>query len=128
MANLDAFREKVDELLTLSGKKQKDSASAMGYTSETLSRLLRKRGLMNCNHVGLFVMRMRELGAITFRRDAIELLMLMDCEARTQTAQFAEVLNKLKPDPPPPLNRQEEISLLRTKYLERLSQHSQFAT
>ena len=124
MADIDAFRKRVEELLTLSRKKQKDLAAVMGYTSEALNRLLHNPSL-KCDRVELIVMRMAELGAITFRRDVLELLMLMDCEAGAQTAQFAELLNKLKPDPS--LNRQEEMALLRKKYLERLSQYAQFA-
>jgi HEAT repeat protein len=126
MADIDAFRKKVEELLTLSRKKQKNLAAVMGYTSEALNRLLHNPNL-KCDRVELIVVRMVELGAITFRRDVIELLMLMDCEAGAQAAQFAELLNKLKPDPSPSLNRQEEMALHRRKYLERLSQYAQFA-
>src|SRR5260370_23480915 len=127
MADIVAFKTKVDELLTLSRKNQKDLAAVTGYASATLNRLLHKPDL-KCDLVELIVMKMAELGAVTFRRDAIELLMLMDCEAGAETGQLAELLNKLKPDPSPSLNRQEESALLLKKYLERLSQHAQFAT
>src|SRR5260370_38126628 len=127
MADIVAFKTKVDELLTLSRKNQKDLAAVTGYASATLNRLLHKPDL-KCDLVELIVMKMAELGAVTFRPDAIELLMLMDCEAGPETGQLAEFLNKLKPDPSPSLNRQEESALLLKKYLERLSQHAQFAT
>jgi hypothetical protein len=131
MANLDAFRAKVEELLRLSGIKHRDLATGMGYASGTLSRFLRKPGRMKPEHVEIMVEKMAERHIITFRRDALMLLRLMDCESLARTGKLAEIVNKLKPDPPSPLQDAAVqkmgpggnfLALPRTTYLNKLVQ------
>ncbi len=137
MANHDAFRAKVQELLRLSSLTERDLAIWMGYAYGTFSRFLNKPGLMKPVHVEIMVERMAEHQIITFQREALMLLRLMDCEALARTGTLAEIVNKLKPDPPSPLQDAANqgmgpdgipLEALRTTYLEKLAQLHQVAT
>lgn len=130
MANLAAFHQKVEDYLFARGLTQRELAINIHISHEELNRRLKGTGrtAISCADVRSIIKGLARLDAITSRQQARELLDLMECDHFDQADWETEPLNELKPDPPPPLNRQEESFLLLRKYLERLSQHSQSVT
>jgi len=130
MADLAAFHQKVEEYLFARGLKQRELAINIHISHEELNRRLKGTGktAISCADVRSIIKGLARLDAITRRQQARDLLDLMECDHFDQADWEAEPLNELRPDPPPPLNRQEESFLLLRKYLERLSHYSQSVT
>lgn len=130
MADLATFHQKVQEYLFDRGLTQRELAININMSHQELNRRLKGTGktAITCVDVRSIVKGLTRLDAITSRQQARDLLDLMECDHFDQADWEAEPLNDLKPDPPPPLNRQEESFLLLRKYLERLSRHSQSVT
>jgi len=106
-------------------------------SSSDLSRLLNGSGKrdITCRDVRSIVKGLAELDAISTRRQAKDLLDLMECNYFSEADWEAEPLKKLKPDPTPARSIQQHppisdkqlthaptISSFRSKYLERVSQ------
>src|SRR5438876_854883 len=100
MADLNKFREKVDEYCKRRKIKRPLLASKIGIASEVLSRRLNGGEPLTPEYVRRIVMALAELNAIQLRQEAEELIRLMDCNI-SDTDWLVDPLNKLKPDPPP---------------------------